>query len=156
MNPGEGKCLQKAFLFFSLPSPSQLPLPLSPQLSEPRSLLLQQNLRITILNQTTLIHHTHKVKLDNSFQFMRDRNDSVIAKLFVDERLDLDVCFSVDAIWAMSASRRYRKAMGKRHLPASSFIHNQHFAFIFPEKRSSNVEKLLRPLTEMNILHLSV
>lgn len=127
MNPGEGKCLQKPFLFFSLPSPSQLSLPLSPQLSKPRSLLLQQNLRITILNQTTLIHHTHKVKLDNSFQFMRDRNDSVIAKLFVDERLDLDVCFSVDAIWAMSASRRYRRERrwGKgTHLLVASSITN--------------------------------
>ena len=32
---------------------------------------------------------------------MRDRNNSVIAKLLVDERLNLDVRFGVDAIWAI-------------------------------------------------------
>jgi hypothetical protein len=46
-----------------------------------------------------MIHHTHKVKSCDSLQLVRDGNDSMIAEFFVDEGLDFDVCFGVDAVW---------------------------------------------------------
>jgi hypothetical protein len=139
------------------PAPSiSLNLPLRPQLPKSRSLLLQQNLRVTKLDQSPLIHNSHKVKLNDSFQFMSHRNDSMVAEFFVNEILDLDIGLGIDAVEIC----QYKSCMGMRRKkgdsPASSFIHNQHSTLIFPQQSPSDIEKLLRPLAEMDILHHSI
>lgn len=80
----------------------------------------------------------------------------MVAELLVDERLNLDVCLSVDAVEISVSIEVQERQQGKEKLPASSFIHNQHFALVLSQQSPSNIEELLGPLTQMHIFHFSI
>lgn len=75
---------------------------LIPQIFESRAFLLQQSLRVVILDQSAFVQHAHKVEVDDCLQLMRDRDDRVAGKLLANKSLDIDVGLCIDAVQHLS------------------------------------------------------
>ena len=68
------------------------------QTLEPAPLLLQQLMRLAVLDQRALLHDDDLVEVQNRVEFVRDGDDGVGCEFLAQEALDLGVGLGVEAV----------------------------------------------------------